>query len=148
MKGRAAGKALPGQGEPGGRFEVGRPQAGRRALLAGACALFAAPAAFGCGEDDALEQPKPLAGERVEYPVELWDQDVEGTVLIRVLVGVEGRADSVEVARSSGHEALDSAAASGARAMNFEPARRSADGAAQRVWISLPVMFSKTPPSD
>ena len=88
----------------------------------------------------------PLAGEQVEYPVELWDQDVEGAVLIRVLVGVEGRADSVEVARSSGHEALDSAAASGARAMNFEPARRSADGAAQRAWISLPVTFSKTPP--
>lgn len=121
---------------------------GRRTLLAGGCALLLASAASGCGEDDALEQPRPLVGESVEYPVGPWDQDMEGTVLLRVLVSAVGRADSVEVARSSGHEVLDSAAASGARAMNFEPARRRADGAARKAWVSLPVTFSKTPPPE
>ena len=110
------------------------------------CALLFA---LGCADDGGVEQPQPLTGEPpVEYPVQLWEQDVEGVVLLRVLVSEEGRADSVEVAESSGHAVLDSAAASGIQAMNFEPARRQADGAAEAVWVRVPVTFSKTPPTD
>lgn len=105
--------------------------------------------ALGCADDGGVEQPRPLAGDPpVEYPVELWEQGVEGVVLLRVLVSEEGRADSVELAESSGHAVLDSAAASGIEAMNFEPARRTADGAAEAAWVRVPVTFSKTPPAD
>ena len=116
---------------------------GGRALQAGCCLALA----VGCVADGELEQPKPQADQPpVEYPVELWEQDVQGTVLLRVLVNREGRADSVELVESSGHAALDSAAASGIEAMEFEPAKRGAAGASEAAWVRVPVTFSKTPP--
>lgn len=80
--------------------------------------------------------------------MELWEQDVQGTVLLRVLVNHEGRADSVELVESSGHAALDSAAASGVQAMEFDPARRGPDGAPEAAWVRVPVTFSKASPAD
>lgn len=117
---------------------------GARLLRAGCCVALA----VGCVGDGGFEQPEPRAGQpAVEYPVELWEQNVQGTALLRVLVNGEGRADSVELAESSGHAALDSAALVGVEAMEFEPARRQADGAAGTVWVRVPVTFSKTPPA-
>ena len=95
-----------------------------------------------CGGDRDIEKPTPLFTESpVEYPLELWDQDVEGSTLVRVLVNEQGGVDSVMVVESSGHSALDSAAVKGALAMEFEPATR--EGEPLRVWARVPVYFSK-----
>ena len=95
-----------------------------------------------CGGDRGIEKPTPrFTASPVEYPMELWDQDVEGSTLVRVLVNEEGGVDSVMVAESSGHSALDSAAVEGAKAMEFEPARKQ--GRPLRVWARVPVHFSK-----
>lgn len=111
-----------------------------------ACAAAAIVAAVlqgpACGGDRDIEKPTPLFTESpVEYPLELWDQDVEGNTLVRVLVNEEGGVDSVEVQESSGHAALDSAAVKGALTMLFEPARK--EGEPLRVWARVPVYFSK-----
>ena len=99
--------------------------------------------ALGCGGDQHIERPTPLFSESpVEYPLELWDQDVEGSTVVRVLVNREGGVDSVAVLESSGHAALDSAALHGARGMEFEPAQRA--GEPLRVWARVPVHFSKS----
>ena len=95
-----------------------------------------------CGGDQGIERPTPLSDSRVEYPLELWDQDVEGSTIVRVLVNREGGVDSVAVLESSGYAALDSAAVHGARSMEFEPARRA--GEPLRVWARVPVHFSKS----
>ncbi len=82
----------------------------------------------------------------IAYPIQLWDQDMEGQTLLRVRVSDTGAVDSVEVERSSGYEAFDSAAVAGARELRFSPARR--DGERIDVWATVPVHFSKRPRPD
>lgn len=107
-------------------------------------ASLAWPVLAACAGDQDIERPTPLYGEvPIEYPLSLWDQDVEGETLLRVRVTDRGRVDSVEVVASSGHEAFDSAAIDGALQLRFEPARR--EGKRIAVWAQVPVRFSKDP---
>ena len=117
----------------------------REALrCAGAVALVAGS---GCGEPGEIEQPRPLLGDvPIDYPLHLWDQDMEGETLLRVRVDDMGIVDSVEVVESSGHLSFDSAAVEGARELRFTPARQ--DGKRIGVWARVPVRFSKRPRPD
>lgn len=117
-----------------------RPARGLRAQP-GAAWLMAvgAFAAAGCGGDE-IEPPAAVAAESaVEYPSDLAAAGARGTVRLRILVGATGAVDSVEVAASSGHAGLDSAAAAGARRMAFEPATRN--GEPVSAWVDAPVRF-------
>lgn len=108
----------------------------------GAGALVMALWVAACSTDASIERPMPLAGDvPIEYPLEMWDRDVEGETLLRVLVSEEGRVSRVEVLQSSGHAALDSAAVGGARDLRFQPALRN--GRRIEVWATVPVHFSK-----
>ena len=110
-------------------------------------ALLAAVLALGCTADQEIERPAPLYGEvPIDYPLEMWDQDIEGETLLRVRVTDMGHVDSVLVLESSGHEAFDSAAIAGARDLRFRPARRN--GKRIVVWAEVPVHFSKRPRPD
>ena len=110
------------------------------ALLLVACATVCAP-------DTPIEGPTPLYSEvPIDYPLELWDQNVEGQTLLRVRVTDMGSVDSVVVIESSGHPEFDSAAIAGARDLRFRPARK--DGKRIEVWAQVPVHFSKRPPPD
>lgn len=112
----------------------------RRLSLAGLAPVLLAA----CAGDQQIERPTPLYGEvPIEYPIALWDQDIEGETLVRVRVTETGRVDSVEVVETSGHEAFDSAAVEGARDLRFQPARRN--GKRIEVWAQVPVHFSKRP---
>jgi TonB family protein len=91
-----------------------------------------------------IDQPRPLYGEDpVEYPLALWDAGAEGETLLRVRVTDTGVIDSIEIATSSGHVGLDSAAIAGVRDLRFEPGRQ--DGERTRMWATLPVIFSTRP---
>jgi TonB family protein len=115
-----------------------------RTLSAPALALLLLAA---CRGDTQIERPAPLYGEvPIDYPIQLWDQDVEGETLLRVRVTDMGRVDSVEVVESSGQAAFDSAAIAGARTMRFSPARKN--GKRIEVWAEVPVHFSKRPRPD
>jgi len=95
-----------------------------------------------CGGDEDIETPTPrFMDSPVEYPLELWDRNIEGNTLVRVLVNEEGGVDSAMVMESSGHAGLDSAAVRGALSMEFDPATK--DGEPLRVWARVPVRFSK-----
>jgi len=112
---------------------------GLRTLLA----LFAAVSS-GCVGDQDIERPAPLyGGVPIEYPIELWDRDIEGLTVLKVRVTDLGRVDSVEVLESSGHDAFDSAATTGAWDLQFTPARKN--GKRIEVWAQVPVHFSKRP---
>lgn len=111
----------------------------RKVALAGAVLAL-----NGCAGDQDIERPTPLFGDvPIEYPVSLWDQDIEGETRLRVRVTDTGGVDSVEVVESSGHEAFDAAAIAGARKLRFRPARRN--GRRIEVWARVPVNFSKRP---
>ena len=74
-------------------------------------------ALMGCGAEGEIEQPRPLFGEvPIEYPMHMWDQDMEGETLLRVRVGDTGGGDSVEIVFEP----------RGAAAFKMPQARRSA----------------------
>ena len=117
----------------------------RKSVLGGS--LLLAVAALGCAGDGEIERPTPLYGEMpIEYPLQLWDQDMEGETLLRVRVTDTGAVDSVEVVESSGHPDFDDAAVQGAKELRFQPARK--EGKRIEVWAQVPVHFSKRPRPD
>ena len=90
--------------------------------------LTSATVLLGCGGGE-VEDPIPLYGEiPIQYPLDLWDADVEGETLLRVLVTESGAVDSVEVLEASGYPAFDSAAVRGALKLQYSPARRNGRG--------------------
>jgi protein TonB len=100
-----------------------------------------------CGGEGEIGQPTPLYGDvPIEYPLHMWDHDMEGETRLRVRVGDTGCVDSVEVVESSGYASFDSAAVAGARTLRFTPARQ--DGKRIEVWAHVPVRFSKRPRPD
>lgn len=74
------------------------------------------------------------------YPGRSLRRGDSGEVLVRALVGADGRPRQVEVARSSSHRALDQAAVRAVRRWRFEPARRQGRPVSQVVQV--PVAFS------
>lgn len=124
-------------------FLGGRSPSHRTRLLTGALTSILL---LGCTGTEELQQPVPLYGEEpVQYPLELWDLGIEGQTTLRVRVTDMGVVDSVEVAESSGHLALDSAAVQGVSDLRFQPGR--SNGKRVRMWATLPVVFSRRPAS-
>lgn len=104
-------------------------------------ALFTA-GLVGCSGDQEIDSPSPLSTSvPIEYPLELWDQGIEGSSILKVRVTDLGAVDSVVVMESSGHAAFDSSAVRGARTLKFNPARKGDKRIA--VWAHVPVYFSK-----
>lgn len=74
------------------------------------------------------------------YPPLSRTRGEEGEVLLRVLVGVDGRTTQVRLHRSSGHARLDRSALNAVQRWRFRPAR--VDGVPREAWIVIPVNFS------
>jgi protein TonB len=85
------------------------------------------------GSPPSANQPRDLppvalnAQTPVEYPPALFDQGIEGTVILRLYADTAGALvkDSTRVQESSGYPALDSAAMAAAPSLQFAPARRN-----------------------
>lgn len=73
------------------------------------------------------------------YPPMARRQGREGETLLRVLVGVDGRALKVEINRSSGHRELDRAAIIAVRDWRFRAAVEG--GVAIESWVEVPIAF-------
>jgi len=97
-----------------------------------------------CAEDGPIEQPRPLYGEEpIDYPIDLYDEGVEGEVLLKVRIDATGAVDSVEIEMSSGHVGLDSAAVRSIVDTEFSPARQNDEFI--RAWAHVPIRFSTRP---
>ncbi len=81
------------------------------------------------------------ADSPVLYPPALYEQKIEGDVVLRLFVDSTGRLlpESTRVAEPSGYPALDSAALAGAPGFRFAPARRR--GIPVATWFLQPVEF-------
>ncbi len=77
----------------------------------------------------------------IEYPRQLFDQGIEGSVLLRLYVDSTGVMvpDSSMVLETSGYPALDSAALAGATDLKYSPALR--DGKPVAATFLQPVEF-------
>ena len=80
-----------------------------------------------------LRNPPP------RYPPSARRNGDEGTVMLRVLVTIDGAAARVELDRSSGFSLLDGAAQDAVRGWRFVPARRGTQNIED--WVRVPVVF-------
>nr|WP_243850164.1 energy transducer TonB [Xanthomonas arboricola] len=98
-------------------------------------AIAAPSSPIEAGQLQYLSSPAP------SYPVAALRAGQQGTVLLRVLVGTDGRPAEVSVQTSSGHRALDLAARSQVlRNWRFQPAMQN--GQAVQAYGLVPVSFS------
>jgi len=81
--------------------------------------------------------PEVLHGPRPDYPAFAREAQVDGLVMVRVLVGRDGRVERAEIERSI--PLLDQAALETARLWTFDPARVA--GRPVAVWIAIPFRF-------
>lgn len=81
-----------------------------------------------------------LSNPAPPYPGLSRELGEEGRVQLRVLVSAEGKAQEIEVNKSSGHERLDRAASRAVWNWRFVPGRR--DGQPLAAWVIVPINFS------
>jgi protein TonB len=74
-----------------------------------------------------------------EYPSAARKLKLQGTVIVRVLVNIEGKPDIVQLEKSSGISSLDGSALSAVKKWSFVPAR-SGDKAVS-AWVDVPIRF-------
>lgn len=74
---------------------------------------------------------------RVDYPLAMRKQGLQGTVIVRAHVQTDGSVAEVLIKQGSGHAALDNAALRSVRRWQFQPA--GATNAA--AWVEAPVRF-------
>ena len=95
----------------------------------------------------AAPQPRTVSATAVqyvvapapEYPAASSRLRETGTVVVQVLIGEDGAARELRVARSSGHPRLDAAAVAALRKARFRP--YTEDGRALAVWAPAPIEF-------
>ena len=124
-----------------------------RIVLLGLVLAAAAGACRGPEGDGAAPLPQPGADRRdqtpisvnadppVQYPPELYEQGVEGTVVLRLFIDSTGAviADSTSIKEPSSHAALDSAALAAVPSLRFAPALR--DGVPVSTVFEQPIIF-------
>jgi len=122
-----------------------KPMALLAALLVWcACTSDAPPANASAGAEPPSGFEPPVATNPeppFSYPTSLYDQRVEGSVVLRLFVDSTGSVvpESTSIAEGSGYSAFDSAALGGAGALRFAPARR--DGTPVSTIFLQPVHF-------
>lgn len=82
---------------------------------------------------DYLNNPAP------PYPRQSKRLGEEGTVVIRVLITAEGRAEKAEIRTSSGYARLDDTALTTVKAWRFVPGKRN--GLPEAMWFNVPIRF-------
>jgi periplasmic protein TonB len=128
----AAPELPPAPNAPTG---VVQPQPAPPPVAAAAPAAAQAPARVDLPISDAdyLHNPKPT------YPPTSRRLGEQGKVVLRVLIGVDGRAQDATVLESSGFPRLDHAALEAARQWRYVPGRRG--GVPEPMWVKVPIAF-------
>jgi protein TonB len=83
--------------------------------------------------------PAPLETPHPEYPAIAKQAGVTGTVIVQLLLDLDGSVMQTRVARGSGNQALDEAAVEGTKKFKFTPAKQRDKPV--RVWVSMPIRF-------
>jgi TonB family protein len=104
----------------------------RLSAVIGALCLFAPLAATAGGSDFKWVQDARSCAQP-EYPVEAAKRGEQGTTVLRILVGVDGRAVDSEIETSSKSRKLDSAAQRALMACSFKP--QPADAKPVQQWV-------------
>lgn len=92
-------------------------------------------------------QPGPNAAPKLikdsvdlKYPIQAYDENIEGKVLLRMYIDEEGKVRQAKIYRSSGYDILDSAALDVAESARFRPGR--INGEVQGMWLTWPLVYT------
>lgn len=97
-------------------------------LLTGICAVLSVAAPGNVTTATAADAAPSVQTVAVDYPIRALREGRQGTVIIALTVGPDGRPKSCAIASSSGHGDLDRAAcASAVRATGFPPLADGSD---------------------
>jgi protein TonB len=73
------------------------------------------------------------------YPQQARKRGFHGTVILKVLVGKDGRVGDLQVQESSGHDILDQIALEAVRSWAFTPGHRGEEPV--EMWVRVPIQF-------
>ncbi|MHB9022972.1 MAG: energy transducer TonB [Armatimonadota bacterium] len=93
------------------------------------------------GGGGSIEAAALPGGPNPIYPKVAEADGLEGTVVLTVRVGSDGRVDSIDVSNGSGYPVLDDAAKRAARRWSFQPAKQN--GIAVNGTVRMRVRFTK-----
>jgi TonB family protein len=83
--------------------------------------------------------PELLEFQPPVYPKNLRERDVEGKVILKILIDKEGKVKEIQIFESSGYETFDQIALKSVRQWRFKAARK---GNQQREsWVLIPINF-------
>ncbi len=85
------------------------------------------------------EKPVPVKTPPPKFPPQMKSEGIDGTVAVRVVIGVEGDVKSAEVAKSSRSE-FEQPALDAVQKWKFKPAKKA--GEAVECKIVIPIRFS------
>lgn len=88
-----------------------------------------------------LDPPRILAQTEPVYPDSARQSGLEGRVLVRIEILINGLPGEVSVQQSSGSEVLDAAALSAVRRWRFVPAQERQSGRAVISYTTVPIVF-------
>ena len=84
---------------------------------------------------------KMVSASPPRYPTESRRKHEEGTVVLRLLLGLDGRVDDVSVSRSSGFERLDKAALDAVRRWRWSPTVQAGQPVQVRGFVEIPFVM-------
>ncbi len=88
---------------------------------------------------DNVNPPELLEFQPPVYPKNLRERDIEGKVIVKLLIDKEGKVQEIQIFESSGYKIFDQIAIKAVRQWRFKPARK---GNQQRVsWVLIPINF-------
>ena len=131
----AVADAAPAPNAPTGMVHAPLALPPMTAPVAATPTLVASPPKVELPSSDAdyLQNPRPA------YPAMSKRLGEQGRVIVRVLIGVDGSAQKVEIRQSSGFERLDQAALATTQRWRYVPGKRG--GVAEAMWFNVPINF-------
>jgi TonB family protein len=75
-----------------------------------------------------------------EYPAAALEKGIEGVVMVQAFIGLNGKAEKVEIKVSSGDPELDASAIKAVSQWSFNPAAQA--GAPVASWFEVPIRFT------
>lgn len=90
-------------------------------------------------EDAVDDPPSPRARVVPEYPERARQREIEGSVLVSVLVGTDGQVKNAKILESIPPGIFDAAVDAAVRQWTFEPAQYR--GTAVETWVNIPFPF-------
>ena len=88
---------------------------------------------------DNVDPPELFEFQPPAYPKNLRERDIEGKVMLKVLIDTEGKVGEIYIFKSSGYEMFDQIAIKSVKQWRFQPAKK--ENRQRESWVLIPINF-------